>query len=162
MIAKSLALLGGIVVGAMAVLTTASVLARTFLGYAIPGDYELVGIMNGVAVFAFLPYCQITLSNIVVDFFMDRASARAKSLCDAIGSLIYFALACLLTWRMIYGAIDMYKYYEQTATLSIPRWITFPFDIACMAVLIPVTLYTLIQASSKALKPDPLGDEGRN
>jgi len=158
MIAKTLALVGGIVVGAMAVLTTASVAARTFIGFPIPGDYELVGIMNGVAVFAFLPYCQITLSNIVVDFFMDRASARAKSFCNAIGSLLYFGLACLLTWRLIYGAFDMYKYYEQTATLSIPRWITFPFDIACMFVLIAVTIHTLIQASSEALNTDPPSD----
>lgn len=161
MIAQLLALIGGIVVAAMAVLTTASVAARTFLGAPIAGDYELVGIMNGVAVFAFLPYCQITLRNIVVDFFMDGASARTKSICDAIGSLLYFGLACLLTWRLIYGAIDMYKYSEQTPTLSIPRWITFPFDIACMFVLIVVTIYTLIQAYSEALTPKPVDDRGQ-
>jgi len=160
-VAKILALFGGIVAGAMAVLTTASVAARAILGAPIPGDYELVGIMNGVAVFAFLPYCQITHSNIVVDFFMAGASARAKAICDTIGSLLFLALGCLLTWRLIYGAIDMHKYAEATPTLSIPRWLTFPFDIGCMFVLIAVTAYTLFEAYSQALRPTPVGHSGQ-
>jgi len=69
-IAKWLAIFGGIVLSAMALLTTASVIGRSIFLQPIPGDFELVAIGTGLAVFAFLPWCQIVRGNVMVDFFM--------------------------------------------------------------------------------------------
>jgi len=144
-ISRVLALIGGFLACAMGALIVASVAARAVIGWPIPGDYEMTGVINGMVVFAFLPYCQLMRGNVMIDFFTLRASARAKALLDALGSLVFLAVGVVLTWRLVYGALDMYKSSDTTPTLSFPRWITFPFDIACMLVLILVTAYTLAQ-----------------
>ena len=55
----------------------------------VPGDFELVAIGTGLAVFAFLPWCQMTRGNVLVDFFMSAAPVRAKTVCDVIGGVFY-------------------------------------------------------------------------
>ena len=161
-VCRVLALIGGILACAMAALMTASVAARALIGWPIPGDYEMTGVINGTAVFAVLPYCQLMRGNVVVDFFMVRASARAKAACDALGSLLFLGIGVLLTWRLVLGGIDMYKYSDVTSTLSFPRWVTFPFDIACMAVLVLVTAYTLAQNVAEARASGPRRTEPGN
>jgi len=144
-VSRVLALIGGILACVMAVLMSASVAGRALAGYPIPGDYEMTGVINGTAIFAFLPYCQLMRGNVVVDFFTDRASTRAKAAFDAFGSLLFLAMGGLLTWRLVLGGIDTYANSDVTSTLSFPLWVTFPFDIACMVILVLVTIYTLAQ-----------------
>ena len=144
-ISRILALIGGILACAMALLMSGSVAGRALVGYPIPGDYEMTGVINGTAVFAFLPYCQLMGANVIVDFFTSRAPARAKAALDALGGLLYLAIGILLTWRLVVGGIDMYKNSDVTSTLSFPLWVTLPFDIVCMVVLVLVTAYTLAQ-----------------
>ena len=112
----------------------------------------MTAVINGTAIFAFLPYCQLMRGNVMVDFFTGRASPRAKAALDAFGSLLFLAIGALLTWRLILGGIETYKNSDVTSTLSFPLWITFPFDIACMVVLVLVTGYTFAQnvAESRA------------
>lgn len=142
-IARALAVLGSLLLCAMSVLTAVSVTGRSAFLAPVPGDFELIAIGTGLAVFAFLPYCQIVRGNVIVDFFMTRAPVRAKAFCDAIGGLIYLAVAALLTWRMIYGGIDMYNYGEVSMTINFPRWTTFPVSILLMSFLVVVVAYTV-------------------
>ena len=140
---RGLALFGGAVILAVAIMTSISVSGRFSLSMPIPGDIEFIELGTSTAVFAFLPYCQLMRGNVIVDFFMTRAPIRAKTLMDALGCLLYLIAGVLLTWRLIYGGIDMYKYSELTLTLGIPRWLSFPYAMLCMAVLIAVIIYTL-------------------
>jgi len=143
---RILALIGGILACTMALLMSASVAGRAVVGYPIPGDYEITGVINGTVIFAFLPYCQLMRANVIVDFFTGRAPAWVKAALDALGSLLFLVIGALLTWRLVVGGIDMYKNSDVTPTLSFPLWITVPFDIACMVVLVLVTGYTLAQS----------------
>ncbi len=140
---RGLALFGGAVILAVAIMTSISVSGRFSLSMPIPGDIEFIELGTSTAVFAFLPYCQLMRGNVIVDFFMTRAPIRAKTLMDALGCLLYLIAGVLLTWRLIYGGIDMYKYSELTLTLGIPRWLSFPYATLCMAVLIAVIIYIL-------------------
>jgi TRAP-type C4-dicarboxylate transport system permease small subunit len=142
-ISRALAVFGGIVLFAMAWLTTVSVTGRAALSAPIPGDFELVSIGTGVAIFAFLPYCQITRSNVIVDIFMVRAPTRAKTICDAFGALLYLGIGAILTWRLILGGLDMYRYSERTMTINFPRWTTFPVAVLLMMFLVAVVAYTI-------------------
>ena len=81
---------------------------------------------------------------------MDRAPVRAKALCDAAGGLLYLLLGALLTWRMVFGGIDMYRYSELTLTINFPRWTTFPLSVLLMAFLIVVTAYTVRRSFREA------------
>ena len=141
--ARALAICGGVLLCAMALLTTLSVTGRSAISMPVPGDFELVAIGTGLAVFAFLPWCQLTRGNVLVDFFMTRAPVRAKTICDTLGGIFYLIIAVILTWRMIYGGLDMYNYAEKSMTINFPRWTTFPPSILMMAFLVVVIAYTV-------------------
>jgi TRAP-type C4-dicarboxylate transport system permease small subunit len=142
-ISRVLAIAGGVLLSALALMTTVSVTGRSFFSAPVPGDFEIVGICTGLAVFAFLPWCQLMRGNVIVDFFMVRAPVRAKAFCDTVGGLIYLAIGILLTWRMVYGGIDMYEYSEKSMTINFPRWTTFPPSVLMLGFLIVVIVYTV-------------------
>lgn len=142
-IARWVAIAGGILLSATAMLVTVSVFGRKFFDAPVPGDFEIVAIATGICVFAMLPYCHITRSNVLVDFFMAKAPVRIKAFCDLIGNVVFALIAALLTWRMIYGGIDMYNNNELSMTINFPRWTTFPISIVLMAFLTVVVFYTV-------------------
>ena len=143
--ARVLAIFGGLLSCAMAAVVTISVAGRYLLSKPIPGDYDIVGILCGCAIFAFLPYCQLNRGNVLADFFTQKASARVKDLLDAAGNLLFLVAAILFTWRLYYGLLEMRESAEQIAAFPFFRWWTIPFDLVCMVVLILAILYTLLQ-----------------
>ena len=143
-VARILAIAGGCVLSALAAITTASIIGRAIPGVGpIYGDFEIVAIGTGSAVFAFLPWCQLNRGNVVVDFFMTRAPTRAKTFFDTLGAAMYLVIASLLTWRMIFGGIEMYETAERSLTLNFLRWQTFPISVLMMAFLVVVVAYTV-------------------
>ncbi|MGQ0676059.1 MAG: TRAP transporter small permease subunit, partial [Rhodospirillales bacterium] len=88
-LSRGFAIAGGLVLTALTVLSVVSIGARVAVGKPVPGDFELVEMGGGVAVFAFLAYCHLKRGNVIVDFFTMRASARHKLLLDLVGHLIY-------------------------------------------------------------------------
>jgi TRAP-type C4-dicarboxylate transport system permease small subunit len=142
-ICSGLAVFGGLLACGMAVMVTVSVTGRYLFSAPVPGDYDLVGIIAGCAVFAFLPYCQLVRGNVVVDFFTTNVSARGKAVLDAAGSLFYLVVAIVFTWRMYFGMLELRDNNEQIAAFRFYRWSTMPLNILCMIVLIVVIAYTL-------------------
>src|SRR5262249_27736247 len=88
-LARLLAVFGGVVALVIACIVVVSVLARWLLSSPVPGDFELAQIGTAIAVFAFLPYCQLVRGNIVVDTFTAHLSARARHRIDALWDLVY-------------------------------------------------------------------------
>jgi len=142
-VSRAVALAGGCVLTLMAAMTAVSVTGRSFFYAPIPGDFELIEVGLSIAIFAFLPYCQIIRGNVFVDFFMERAPVRAKAFFDAIGNLMFALMAALLLWRHSLGSIEMYQGGETTMILGVPRWWSFPVAVACLVLLVVVCLYTL-------------------
>jgi TRAP-type C4-dicarboxylate transport system permease small subunit len=77
------------------------------------------------------------------------APQTVKSACDVLGTLLYLLVGSILTWRLTHGAFEMYEFAETTGTLAIPRWYSFPYGVACMALLLIVTMYTLVNNISE-------------
>jgi TRAP-type C4-dicarboxylate transport system permease small subunit len=154
-IARALAIFGGLLSCLMAALVTVSVIGRYLFSWPIPGDYDLVGILCGCAIFAFLPYCQINRGNVLADFFTRGASPRTKSILDAGGNVLFAAAAIMFTWRLYYGAIEMRQTGEQISAFTFYRWWTLPFNIFCMIVLTCTILYSLRQDIELACKRGP-------
>jgi TRAP-type C4-dicarboxylate transport system permease small subunit len=143
-ISRILAICGGIILCGLALITALSIIGRAIPGIGpINGDFEIVAIGTGLAVFSILPWCQMARGNIVVDFFMTAAPTRAKTFFDTLGGLFYLVIASLLTWRMVFGGVDMYETAEKSMTLNFPRWTTFPISILLMAFLVLVIAYTV-------------------
>jgi TRAP-type C4-dicarboxylate transport system permease small subunit len=139
----ALAIFGGLLACAMAIMVAVSVTGRYLFSAPVPGDYDLVGIISGTAVFAFLPYCQLRRGNVVVDFFTTNMPPRGKAFLDGIGTLFYLIIAVVFTWRMYYGMVEMRENNEVIAAFNFYRWSTIPLNIICMIVLIVVIFYTL-------------------
>jgi TRAP-type C4-dicarboxylate transport system permease small subunit len=151
-IADILAIIGGILSCAMAAVVTISVAGRYIASAPIPGDYDIVGILCGCAIFAFLPYCQLHRGNVLADFFTQKASQRTKAALDAFGNLLFLLAVIMFTWRLYYGMLEMRQSSEQIAMFAFYRWWTMPFDIFCMIVLICAIFYSLLEdiAGAKA------------
>jgi TRAP-type C4-dicarboxylate transport system permease small subunit len=162
-LAELLAILGGVLGCLMAALVTVSVAGRYLLATPVPGDYDLVGILCGCAIFSFLPYCQLRSGNVLADFFTQGAPPRFKAALDAGGKVLFLVAASLFTWRLYYGALEMRRSAEQIAAFRFYRWWTMPFDIFCMIVLVAAILYTLVRdlASAVSSTPAPGPPRGR-
>jgi len=151
-VANILAIFGGILSCVMAVIVTISVIGRYLFSSPISGDYDLVGILCGSAIFAFLPYCQLQRGNVLADFFTQWAPAHVKALLDAAGNVLFLIAMALFTWRLYYGMLEMQQSNEQIAAFAFYRWWTIPFDIFCMIVMLFAIAYSLKQdlANAKA------------
>jgi TRAP-type C4-dicarboxylate transport system permease small subunit len=141
--ATGVALLGGLVLFALTFLTVISVVGRALFSAPIPGDFELVELGMAVAIFSFLPYCQIVRGNVIVDLFTSKASLRTKALLDGVGNLLYTAIAALLTWRVALGGLEIRSYNETTMVLQVPAWWGYVPAVAFLAFLTIVCAYTV-------------------
>jgi len=134
----------------MGVLTTVSVTGRYFFDAPISGDFEIVAIGTGVAVFAFLPHCQLMRENVIVDFFLSGTSSRFQAFFDTVGNLIYAVIMTLMAWRLPIGGIEIHDNAQSTLILGIPQWWTFPLAILCLIVLLVVCFYTTVRSFTEA------------
>jgi len=145
-ISRAFAVFGGFVLCAMALLTTISVIGRSAISMPVTGDFELIAIGTGVAVFAFLPYCQLVRENVIVDIFMSKTPFRARTICDLIGNFLYVVIIILMLWRLPLGGIDLYDNDQMTLILEVPQWWTFPLAILCLILLLVVNIYTAMRS----------------
>src|SRR5262245_7839354 len=144
-VADSLAIVGGMLSCAMALVVTVSVAGRYLFSAPINGDYDIVGILCGCAIFSFLPYCQLHRGNVLADFFTQKASQRTKAALDAFGNLVFLLAIIMFTWRLYYGMLELRQSSEQIAAFAFYRWWTVPFDLFCMVVLICAIVHSLTQ-----------------
>jgi TRAP-type C4-dicarboxylate transport system permease small subunit len=140
-----LALAGGLVMTGLMLMSIASIAGRWLLSKPLSGDFELVEIGSGLAIFLFLPACQLRGANVIVDFFTTGLSRRIQSWLDAFGALLYTVVAALFAWRLVYGGLDYVSYGERTMVLGVPLWWSFLLIIPAMLWLVLVAAYTIFR-----------------
>ena len=129
------ALAGGVVLLALVLITAASAVSNLMFNVPFAGEYELAKHFVGIAIFTFLPYCQLTGANVTVDIFTEGMRPRAKAAMTAVSSLLAAAFSILLLRQMAYGFADYVRYPEVTATLHLPLWTAFPPILLSLALL---------------------------
>ena len=147
--ATGVAVLGGLVLFALTLLTVISVVGRVAVSAPIQGDFELVELGMAIAIFSFLPYCQIVRGNVIVDLIMSRASPRTRALLDGIGNLLYTGIAALLTWRVALGGMEIRSYHETTMVLQVPVWWGYVPAVIFLAFLTVVCAYTVWRSAEE-------------
>lgn len=132
------AAIGALVLIAVALMTTVSVIGRAFFAHPILGDVELVQLGGAVVVTSFLPYTQFRRANIIVDFFTTGASENTQRLMDAFGTLLYTGVLALVSWRVAVGGLDMHASQERSMLMDLPLWIPYalmlPGLLLCIAI----------------------------
>jgi TRAP-type C4-dicarboxylate transport system permease small subunit len=139
------ALAGGALISFLVVLTAASAILNLVAHRPIPGDYELAKHLVAIAIFTFLPYCQLIGANVTVDIFTDGMRHRAKSAMLVFSSVIAALFSLLLLRQMSYGFVDYVRYPETTATLGIPLWTAFPPMLFSLLLLLIAALITSVE-----------------
>lgn len=150
-LSRAAAVCGGAVLTALTVMSVVSIASRALFGVAVPGDFEMVEMGCGIAVFAFLPYGHLVRGNVIVDFVTLKAGPKLKGALDSLGGAIYLAIAVLLLWRMILGAADKLSSHETTMILAVPIWIAFVPIVTVLLLLIAVVAYVAVQDARLAL-----------
>jgi TRAP-type C4-dicarboxylate transport system permease small subunit len=123
------AVLAGVLLTVITLMTCLSVLGRNTTGTTLVGDFELTGVAAGAAIALFLPWCQLQRGNIIVDFFTSRASERTNAALDRIGALALGLCMALLSWRTVLGGLSSWSTQSTTMMLGFPEWICYAFMV---------------------------------
>jgi len=140
-----LALIGGVVLVSIALMSAVSIIGRALLNRPIQGDYELVQMGCAVFVACCLPLAQIRYANIIVDFFTTRVSTRTQSLLDTAGALIVAVVMALVAWRTAVGTIDMFQAGQTSTILGVPTWYTYAGMLPGLALCAIAALYCAVE-----------------
>ena len=108
-LAKLCAIVAGVLLTVITLMTCVSVAGRNTVGWTIVGDFELSGSAAGAAIALFLPWCQARRGNIIVDFFTTRASAATQAALDRFGAALLALVMGLMAWRSAIGGWNAWK-----------------------------------------------------
>lgn len=143
-----LALLGGLILVTLALMTIVSVAGRSassafgLLG-PVRGDFELVVMGTAIAVFAFLPYAQYHRGHVAVEVATQWASPRAKAFLAMIANVLMSAAAFLIAWRLHAGLLDKIDNGEISFIVGIPTWWAYAGCAVGAWTMVVASLYTV-------------------
>jgi TRAP-type C4-dicarboxylate transport system permease small subunit len=129
LLARSCAILAGIILTAITLVTCVSLIGRNTIGTTLVGDYELTAAAAGAAVALFLPWAQLRRENIIIDFFTARVPAHVNERLDRLGSLLLGAVMLLLAWRTAAGGFNAFRSNSASMMLGLPEWIVYAFMV---------------------------------
>ena len=144
-LAKLCAVLAGLLLTVITLMTCVSLIGRNTVGWTIVGDVEISGFVAGAAIALFMPWCQLRRGNIIVDFFTTRASAATQGALDRLGALLLCAVMVLMTWRSGVGGLNAWNSKSGSMMLGLPEWLVY----ICM---VPPLFLTALIALAQALR----------
>lgn len=145
-LARGLAILGGLALVAITLITVVSITGRALIGFGlrpIPGDFELVEAGTGFAIFAFLPWCQLKRGHATVDVFTSFLPGAVNRVIDLVSELLMTAVIVLIAWRLWAGMLDKIRYNETTFILQFPVWWGYAAAMGALVVAVIVSFYVL-------------------
>ncbi|WP_265520016.1 TRAP transporter small permease [Nitratireductor luteus] len=140
------AVAGGIVLLGVVLVNALSLTSFIVAGSPFPGDFEIVEVGVAVAVFTFLPYCQLSGANVTADIFTSGAGPRLLAGLTAVASAVAALFAAFLFSRMYAGFHDLRLYEETTAIYQFPIWAAYLPILVSIALLFAAALITFVDA----------------
>ncbi|MEL6948414.1 MAG: TRAP transporter small permease [Pseudomonadota bacterium] len=152
LLALGMALLGGLVLVAMTLMTLVSITGRslTFAGFApVPGAFELVEAGTAFAVFSFLPWCQLQRGHVTVDVVAARFGPRVMAVLSFLANVAMALVAALIFWRLLLGLLDKRAYLETTFILQFPVWWSYLAASFGAGLFVIVCAYTAWRSANE-------------
>jgi TRAP-type C4-dicarboxylate transport system permease small subunit len=143
-LAKLCAVLAGVLLTVITLMTCVSLIGRNTTGWTIVGDFELSGSAAGAAIALFMPWCQVKRGNIMVDFFTAKASEATQARLDRLGALLLGLAMALMTWRTSVGGLNAWTSHAGSMMLGFPDWIVYAGMVPPLAL---TALIALTQAA---------------
>ncbi|MBA98977.1 MAG: TRAP transporter small permease [Sulfitobacter sp.] len=161
------ALIGGLVLLTLVLMTTASIIGRFINGMLhgdffqgalntlaqavldlgigeINGNYELLEAGVAFAIFSFLPICQFYGSHASVDVFTAFLSRRTNRWIIAFWEVILTAVTFLIIWRLYEGMQRYIGNGETTLFLQFPVWWAYAASFVSGVVACIVAIYCAV------------------
>ncbi len=163
-LARIAAILGGIVLSVLIILTVVSVSGRglnTFghflldsgimTGFAqsmldagvgpVLGDFELVESGVAFCIFAFLPLAQITGAHATVDILTSQFPERVNRVLIMMWDVLFCVVLIVIAWKLYEGMAGKMRYNETTMLLQYPVWWSYAISLAAAVVAAIVSVY---------------------
>jgi len=163
-LARFMAILGGIVLSALILLTCVSILGRSLNGILhsdfvmglapglahwlidigigpVNGDFELVEAGVAFAIFAFIPLCQITGGHASVDIVANTLSRGVNRFLRMVTEVVFALVLILIAWKLADGMLSKKGYGETSFLLQFPVWWAYAASLFGAVVSAIVGIY---------------------
>ena len=124
-LAKFCAILAGLLLTVITLMTCVSLVGRNTIGLTITGDFELTGVAAGAAIALFMPFCQVQRGNIIVDFFSAKFGNKTNASLDRLGAFLLALVFALLAWRTSLGGLNSWRTNSETQIIGFPEWVAY-------------------------------------
>lgn len=174
-LARFTAVIGGLVLIALVLMTTASIIGRTVnkmlhspffqekltglsqglidMGIGeINGNYELLEAGVAFAIFSFLPICQYYGAHATVDVFTSFLPARVNRWIMAFWEVVLAAVIVLIIWRLYEGMQRYLGNGETTLFLQFPVWWAYAASFASGVIASVVSVYCAVIRVIEAIR----------
>lgn len=153
-IAKLLALAGGFVLLVIIGLTCVSIVGRALVPLdiglsSIRGIYDMTEIGMAAAIFAFLPWTQMTETHARVDLFQPAMPKVMNGFLDLLFNTGMFVVAVVGSWRLYLGMQDKLHYGETTLIAQIPVWIGYAAGLVGAVGFVLVASFCILRSARR-------------
>jgi TRAP-type C4-dicarboxylate transport system permease small subunit len=155
-LAKLCAILAGVLLTGITLMTCGSLIGRNTTGDSIVGAFELTAVAAGAAIALFMPLCQVRRGNIIVDFFTAALPDRVNDKFDRVGALLLSVLFALLTWRTALGGINSWQSNSETQIMGFPEWVVYAFMVPAFALAALIGLWQAVFGFGGTKPEDPV------
>jgi TRAP-type C4-dicarboxylate transport system permease small subunit len=159
----ALAMAGGAVIAAIVIVSGLSVVGRSLpqlvgaRGLGVPGDVEMVQLGCAVAIYCFLPLCQLRRANVLVGIVTRQLSLRWRAAFDLGANLLFLALATLLALALSEGTVDKFRYGDTSMMLRIPEGWPFAAALLPSWLLVVTIAYSALRSIAEIRLNRPVG-----
>ncbi|WP_050931783.1 TRAP transporter small permease [Aestuariivita boseongensis] len=166
-LARLMAILGGIVLSVLILLTCVSVIGRSLNGMfhsdfmtglapgfskwmidigvgPVNGDFELVEAGVAFAIFAFIPLCQITAGHASVDIFANAFPKWMDKTLRAVTEVVFAAVLILIAVQLFDGMMSKKQYGETSFLIEFPIWWAYAASLVGAVVSSVVAVYMAV------------------
>lgn len=178
-LARFMAYLGGLVLLALILLTSLSIVGRSlngimhseiaqtvFPGFAnwmiaigvgpINGDYELVEAGVAFSIFAFMPLCQVSAAHACVDVFVGLFPPGLVRFLVWISEVVFALVMILIAYQLFNGTLDKFRSHETTFLLEFPLWWSYALSLFGAIVAALAAIYMAYLRSVELVTGKPL------
>ncbi|RED18254.1 TRAP transporter small permease [Pontivivens insulae] len=168
-LSRRMAVIGGLVLGALVLLTVISVagrllngalhgafwqgtapeLANALLSFGIGpinGDVELTEVGIAFAIVSFLPLCHIAGAHATVDVFASRFPPFVANILARITAMIFAATMVLITVQFFQGTFSKARSGQTTFLIEFPIWWAYAACLPGLCLATAVSVYLAVRA----------------
>lgn len=184
-LARIMALMGGVVLILLVLITCISILGRVVntalhsalmmsvapglatwlidagVG-AIRGSYELVEAGMAFCIFAFIPFCQVTMGHASVDIFTNALPTRANRLLELLISVLFAVALVTIAIQLNAGMLRKLSSGQTSLLLEFPVWWAYAASLVGAGLAAVTSVYIVLMRlyellSGRMIAPNAVG-----